>query len=127
MKINLIGVLTTTILIVTLNSCYYDVASQLYPAGGTTCDTTHVTYSTTIRNVLQNNGCLSCHSGSGAAGGNIVLDSYNSVKLYAQNGQLYGSINHDPGLVPMPQGGNKLNDCDLTQVKVWINAGILNN
>ena len=118
---------TTTFLIVILNSCYYDVASQLYPAGGTTCDTTNVIYSITIRGILQTNGCLSCHSGSGAAGGNIALDNYNSVKVYAANGQLYGSINQDPGLAPMPQGGNKVSDCDLSKVKVWINAGILNN
>ena len=127
MKKTAIAFLATTFLIVLLNSCYYDVASQLYPAGGTTCDTTKVTYSNTITSILQTNGCLSCHSGSGAAGGNVVLDNYNSVKLYAANGQLYGSINHDPGLVPMPQGGNKVSDCDLSKVKVWINAGTLNN
>lgn len=110
-----------------LNSCYYDVESQLYPAGGTSCDTTNITYSTTIKNVLQNNSCLSCHSGTGASGGNIVLDNYNSLKLYAQNGKLYGSINHDPGYMAMPQGGNKLSYCDIKKVQIWINLGILNN
>ncbi|HET9824861.1 MAG TPA: hypothetical protein VFP87_05975 [Chitinophagaceae bacterium] len=127
MKKILITLVTTATLTVMLDGCYYDVASQLYPAGGTTCDTTKVTYSTTVRTILQTNGCLSCHSGTGAAGGNIVLDNYNSVKVYAQNGQLYGSINRNPGFVPMPQGGNKLSDCDLSKVKVWINAGTLNN
>lgn len=110
-----------------VSSCYYDVESQLYPAGGTSCDTANISYSITIKNILQNNACLSCHSGSGASGGNIVLDNYNSLKVYAGNGQLYGSISHNPGFVPMPQGGNKVSDCDLNKVKIWINAGILNN
>ena len=119
--------LTTTIFILVLDGCYYDVASQLYPAGGTTCDTANVTYSTTVRNILQSNACLSCHSGSGSIGGNIALDNYSNLKLYAQNGRLYGSMNHSPGYVAMPQGGNKVSDCDLTKVKIWINAGIPNN
>ena len=119
--------LIITILLFAVSSCYYDVESQLYPAGGTSCDTTNVSYSVTIKNVLQNNACFSCHSGSGAPGGNIVLDNYNSIKLYAQNGRLYGSLNHDPGYAAMPQGGNKLSHCDLTKVKIWITAGIPNN
>jgi hypothetical protein len=119
--------LAITVLMLVLNSCYYDVASQLYPAGGTTCDTTNVTYFTTIRNILQVNACLSCHSGSGTIGGNIALDNYNSLKVYVQNGRLYGSMNHNPGYVAMPQGGNKVSDCDLTKVRIWINAGIPNN
>jgi hypothetical protein len=127
MKKLLTVLLTITVLMLVLNSCYYDVASQLYPAGGTTCDTTNVTYSVTIRNILEGNACLSCHSGSGTIGGNIALDNYNSLKVYAQNGRLYGSMNHNQGYVAMPQGGNKVSVCDLTKVRIWINAGIPNN
>lgn len=119
--------LFTILTLLSMSSCYYDVESQLYPAGGTTCDTTAVTYSTTMRNVLANNACFTCHSGSASAGGSIVLDTYDGLKTYAQNGRLLGSINHDPGFVAMPQGGNKLSDCDLKKVKIWITAGTLNN
>ena len=110
-----------------LNSCYYDVESQLYPNGSTTCDTTSVTYSLTVRSILQANSCLGCHSGSGASGGNVILDNYNSVKLYAQNGKLYGSINHSPGYIAMPQGGNKISPCNISKVKKWIDSGTPNN
>jgi hypothetical protein len=127
MKNFLFAVLITLISMLAFNACYYDVESQLYPAGGTTCDTTNVTYSITIRSILQNNNCLTCHSGTGAAGNNIVLDSYTSVKTYAQNGKLYGSINQDPGFVAMPQGGTKISVCDLNRVRIWINSGIQNN
>jgi hypothetical protein len=112
--------------IVALNSCYYDVESELYPSTGS-CDTTNITYSTTIKNILQNGSCLSCHSGTGASGGNIVLDNYNSVKTMAQSGRLYGAIAHSAGYQPMPQGGGKLTNCDISKVKTWINSGIPNN
>jgi hypothetical protein len=110
-----------------LNSCYYDIESQLYPVGSTNCDTTNVTYSVTVTGILSANACLSCHGGTGASGGNIILDNYNSVKNYAQNGKLYGSISHSPGYSPMPQGGNKLSSCNILKIKKWIDRGMLNN
>ena len=110
-----------------INSCYYDTESLLYPANSTTCDTTNVTYSITVKSILQNNGCLTCHSGTAASGGNVVLDNFSTVNQYAANGKLYGSMNHDVGFIAMPQGGNKISDCDIKKVKVWIDAGIQNN
>ena len=109
------------------NSCYYDFESKLYPVGSANCDTTNVTYSITIRNILQSYSCLGCHSGSAASGGNIILDNYNSVKTYGQNGRLYGSINHASGYVAMPQGGGKLSSCNILKVKKWIDLGMQNN
>ena len=110
-----------------LNSCYYDKESQLYPVAGTSCDTTNITYSVTIKDILQNNSCLNCHSGSAASGGNVMLDNYTSLKQYVQNGQLYGSISHNPAYVPMPQGGNQLSACDIKKIKIWIDSGTPNN
>jgi len=113
--------------VIFLNGCYYDTESLLYPTAAANCDTTNITYSVTIRNILQNNNCFNCHSGTAASGGNVVLDNYANSKQYAQNGRLYGSINHDAGYVPMPQGGNKLTTCDLKKVKIWIDSGTPNN
>jgi hypothetical protein len=110
-----------------LNSCYYDIESQLYPVGSANCDTTNITYSTTVRSILQTYSCLGCHSGSGASGGNIILDNYNSVKTYALNGKLYGSISHASGYVAMPSGGNKMSPCNIIKIKKWIDLGMLNN
>lgn len=120
----LITMITTSL---AFSGCYYDIKEQLYPASVTKCDTTNVTYSQTIVPVLQNNGCLTCHSGSAAAGGNISLDNYAGVKTYTANGRFYGSISQSPGYIAMPLGGNKVNSCDLAKVKAWINAGIPNN
>lgn len=127
MRKNFLILLTGFLFAFGLSSCYYDVESQLYPNSNANCDTLTVTYSTTIRNILQNNSCLGCHSGSAVSGGNIVLDNYNSVKTYAQNGRLYGSVSHGAGYSPMPQGGNKISSCNILQIKKWIDSGILNN
>ena len=121
----------TVILFITaglvVQSCYYDKASQLYPVVASTCDTANVTYSATVRSILQNGGCLSCHSGTGASGGNIILDNYTSLKPIAQSGRLYGAISHSPGYNPMPLNGGKLTNCDISKIKKWINSGIPNN
>lgn len=127
MKKTVIFFFVSIIALYVFNSCYYDAESQLYLVGSTSCDTTNVTYSITITSILNVNGCLGCHSGSAASGGNVILDNYNSLKTYALNGKLYGSINHSPGYIPMPQGGNKMSSCYIKKVQVWINAGFPNN
>lgn len=105
--------------------CYYDVEEELYPANGS-CDTTGVNYSGSVVSLLQSNGCTGCHSGSSPSG-NISLDGYNNVRAAALNGKLYGSINHSAGYSPMPQGGNKMTDCNIRQIKAWIDGGAINN
>ncbi|MBI1342358.1 MAG: hypothetical protein GC171_05400 [Terrimonas sp.] len=111
--------------VITLNSCYYDIEEELYPAGNSNCDTTGVTYSNTVAPIMQSL-CISCHSTS-LPSGNITLDTYAAVKTQALNGKLYGSINHSAGYVPMPQGGNKMNSCLVNRIKSWVDGGAINN
>lgn len=106
-----------------VSGCYYDREDLLY--GNNTCDTTNITYSQTIRSILTNNSCMSCHAGTGASGG-INLDTYANVKAVADNGKLYGSITHAAGYVAMPQGGT-MSSCDIKKIKAWIDAGSVNN
>ena len=112
-------------MLIGITSCYHDVEEELYPQTGT-CDTTNVTYVNTVAPLLQSNGCVSCHSG-GAPSGNIALDTYNGVRTVAQNGKLYGAINHSAGFSPMPQGGSKMTSCNINRIKAWIDAGSNNN
>ncbi len=117
----------STLFCLLATGCYYDKEEELYPQGtGSTCVTTSVSYSTTINIILQNYGCISCHSSASAPGG-VVLQGYTNVKTQATNGRLYGSINHSPGYVPMPLGRPKMNTCDIAKVKAWIDAGAPNN
>lgn len=89
------------------------------------CDTTNVTFSGNVFPIIQNN-CTGCHSGA-TPSGLIDLTSHMNIKVMADNGRLLGSINHDAGFVPMPRGGNKLQACQIDQVRIWIGGGALNN
>lgn len=126
MKKIMTGLAILTTIATGFSSCYYDVESQIYPDSNV-CDTTNVTYSTTVKGILQNNSCMTCHSGSAAAGGGIVLDTYTGVKTVAQNGGLYGAVTHSASFTPMPQSGGKLSNCDISKLKTWIDAGNPNN
>lgn len=108
-----------------LQGCYYDKEEELYPNNNEFCDTTGVTYAGTIVPILTDN-CITCHSGS-APSGNITLDNYSGVRTQALSGALYGSIAHDPQYSPMPQGGNKLSNCAINKVKIWVLAGAPDN
>jgi len=111
--------------VIILAGCYYDKEDLLYPDSGN-CDTTNSTYTSVVQPALQTYGCIGCHSGS-APSGNVLLNTYANIKNYAQNGKLYGAISHSAGYSPMPQGGNKMTNCTINQIKAWIDAGALNN
>jgi hypothetical protein len=108
-----------------LTGCYRDNEADLYPVNGS-CETTGVTYAATVVPILQGNGCMGCHGGS-APSGNISLQGYNNVRAFALNGKLYGAISHAAGYSPMPQGGNKMSNCNINKIKAWIDSGSLNN
>ena len=90
-----------------------------------TCDTTQFKYGTTI-SIITNTFCTGCHSGT-VPSGNIDLSNYAAVKVQATNGRLVGAVTHAAGYAAMPKDANKLNDCQITQIKKWVAAGALNN
>ena len=89
------------------------------------CDTTNFKFSTAIK-PLMDNKCVGCHN-SASLGGNIDLSSYAGVKSAAVSGKLYGSITWSNGISAMPKGGVKMPDCEISQIKKWIDAGTPNN
>lgn len=89
------------------------------------CDTSLYTFSGVVMPLI-NTYCKGCHNPA-SPGGGIDLSNYNAIKLVAGNGKLLGSIKHAPGYSAMPQGGNKLQDCQVRQVEKWIQAGANNN
>jgi hypothetical protein len=88
-------------------------------------DTVNVTYSLTVKNIITNK-CQGCHSGGSPQAG-INLSTYAGLKAEADNGRLWGAVNHNPGYSPMPKNGSKLSICELTQIQKWIGAGSPNN
>lgn len=89
------------------------------------CDSSQFTYTLAIRPLISNY-CQGCHSPA-QAGGGYDLSAYAGVKARVQDGKLWGSVSHASGYAPMPKGGNKLSDCQLTILKKWIDAGAPNN
>ena len=86
------------------------------------CDTVNVKYSTHIQPLIQSY-CLGCHASTSGT----LLTNYTQVKTSIVNGKFYCAINQTTGCLPMPQGGSKLSTCKIRMVKIWIDAGALNN
>lgn len=91
----------------------------------TECDTSDITYSTEIIDILNTN-CTSCHNNNSASGG-VSLEGYNNVKTQVDNAQLKGVVNHLSGFVKMPPSGVKIPDCNINQINKWIEDGAPNN
>lgn len=117
------GIILFSIVLTSLNSCYYDKSDLLYP--DTACDTTAVKYSTSVLPVLSSS-CITCHGGTTPSAG-ISLDSYNGVKQQVDNGRLWGAVSHNPSYSPMPKNSTQLSTCNLNKIRIWIAAGAPNN
>jgi hypothetical protein len=118
-------IITVFALSILLYGCYNNSEEYLYPNINTNCDTTNVTFSSTISSIISEN-CLSCHQGSNPEGG-IELSNYANVKIQADNGKLLGTVQQLSGYSAMPKGAAKLSDCKINQIKIWINKGTQNN
>jgi uncharacterized membrane protein len=101
-----------------LNSDYPDI----------TCDTANVTFSGSVKPILQSR-CISCHSNTAAAsaGGNIKLEDYADVKIRTDNGSLLSAIKHLSGYSQMPKESAKLDNCSIRKIEKWIELGTQNN
>ena len=102
--------------------CRYDVEPNVF------CDTSNVTYSSTITGIINTYGCLSssCHGGANPPAG-FSLSGYDAVKAKVTDGRLFGAISHSSGFVAMPENLGKMDQCDINKVKAWIDAGAPNN
>ena len=116
------------IAISSFTACYYDKKDQVYPqVVAAACDTTNVTYSVTVTNILNAN-CNNCHGASAnSLGAGIVLNTYASVKPYITNGRLVNSILQNGNASPMPKNMAKMDVCSINKIIVWANRGAINN
>ena len=89
------------------------------------CDTLDVSYLEDIAPIIQES-CSSCHSGVNPSA-NISLTDYTEVRLQVDNGKLLGAISHKSGFIPMPYNQPQLGQCAIDKIKIWIEAGALDN
>jgi hypothetical protein len=89
------------------------------------CDTADVRFSTHIKPILEKY-CNGCHSGKNPQG-LLDLTKFDQVKGTVTTGSLLGSVERQTGFSPMPKGSNKINSCLISQIRIWIDKGALNN
>lgn len=89
------------------------------------CDTLDITYSTSIRLIIDNH-CIGCHDVP-STGGGILLNSWAEVADQSLHGNLLCSVYHDPHCSPMPKNAAQLSDCDLKKISIWVDSGAPNN
>jgi hypothetical protein len=125
MKKILIFVVTGLMFIFLIPSCYYGNVEDLYPFEASACDTTNVTYSQTIAPIMAAN-CNTCHN-STLHEADVITDNFDDLNIVRNNGQLWKAVSHDPSVVPMPYQGQKLSDCNLSKINIWIRTGAPKN
>ena len=101
------------------SGCYNDNYEDLYTVPGTTCDTSNVTYTNTLKAIVDAQcATTSCHAGPVPSG--YDLSTYAGLKTVADANKLMPAINHT-GNFPMPQGQPKLDDCTIAKFQAWVN------
>jgi len=89
------------------------------------CNPENYTFAADIYPLISTN-CRGCHSGNEPSGG-IRLEDYSTIRAAVDNNSLYGSVAWLPGYSAMPNDGIRLTDCNITQIKNWIDNGAPNN
>lgn len=120
-------ILALSAFLLVLSSCYKDNAEDMYPgSGGSSCDTTNVTFAATIKPVLDARcATAGCHAGAATTG--IDLSTHSGAAAVASSGQLLDAINQNGQAAAMPQGQPKLDDCTIAKITKWVNDGAPNN
>jgi hypothetical protein len=84
------------------------------------CDTVSFSYANDVEPIIKANCSFSgCH-GNGSQSGGVSLKNYASVVEETQEAQFLGSIKHESGFSPMPQGRTKLTDSQIAIIECWI-------
>jgi hypothetical protein len=92
------------------------------------CDTAFVlSYANDIAPIIAKD-CSECHAQSTSFnGGGNILDNYNSLIGYVNDGRIMGVITHADGYPPMPDQKPQISDCKIGRIENWIRQGAPNN
>jgi hypothetical protein len=107
-----------------LAACTHDPDELIVPP--VVCDTSNVTWSSTIVPILQTHCAIAdCHVTGGDGTGNFT--TYAGVMTQVTNGKLANAVQHLPGAIPMPPSGIPIPQCDIEAMVAWINGGAEEN
>jgi hypothetical protein len=112
-------------MVIIATGCYWDNVETLFPEVES-CDTLDVSFASDIVPILRNH-CYSCHSNANAPdfAFGLSLEDYEDVSAMSE--RIVGAIMHNDGFIPMPQGGEQLNSCQIEKIVAWVNQASLNN
>lgn len=98
------------------------------PAPACDVPSENVTYSAVISPIFDAN-CRECHGSTVfvTKGSGNNFGDYAAISRYFSPAKIIASIRHDPNSIHMPQGRDKLSDCDIQRIEKWIAAGKPNN
>ena len=111
------------ILCLLASACRHDPIVQ--PVSENSCDSTNVSFAKSVLPIL-NKHCNSCHSSVVQTHG-IILDNYETIRIFALEGSLYGAIIQNGDYAPMPYSASKLDDCSIASIHNWIREGMKDN
>jgi hypothetical protein len=125
MKLKKISLLAFTSYIVFCCSCAKNNKEDLI--GNASCDTASVSYTQDIKPILAAScNANGCHNASSAASG-YNLEDFSSLQPVALGSRFIGTIRHESGFSAMPKQADKLDDCKIKKIEIWIAEGAPNN
>jgi len=111
------------------SSCYYDSEEELYGRDNSLldCDTLTVNYTSDIRPIIDQR-CLDCHNNTPNEGA-ASYASYSQIRTYLDGNKkgFMESITHTGSSKPMPEDNPKLSECEIAQLRIWIQNGYPEN
>lgn len=116
--------LLIVLIVLTLNSCYYDNLENLKPETEL-CHVSDMSFQNDIQPIF-NNHCIQCHNGPTPPAG-FNLEEYSSVIKVVESGRLLGAIKHQESFIPMPFDLPQLDSCNIAKIESWINDSYPNN
>lgn len=86
------------------------------------CETDGLTYSSDIASIINSTCATSgCHASGTTT--TFPMSNYAETSAAVAFGRIVGSINHSEGFSEMPKGGDKLDDCTISEITQWIADG----
>lgn len=89
------------------------------------CDSSVFTFSGAVSPLITKN-CVGCHQYPGASGG-VELSSYQGARDIAKSGAFLNSIQGTNGYKKMPPSGAGLSECEIKQIRKWVENGAQQN
>lgn len=110
---------TATLIAATIFACTKDSVSTY--TENVDCGTAVPTYTTDVKEIIDNNCALSgCHDSDSSEAG-VDLEGYSAAKNEFLNGECLCTIYHD--CKPMPEGASKLDDATIETLTCWVKNG----